>query len=137
MKFCDLFTTKASGGLRKRKRPRQRERRVFLEPLEGRILLANQIVVENQLPGAPQSVWGVVGAGDPTLQGFATDISVDHGQSVDFKINDSTSAPYHVDIYRMGYYGGMGARLVTTIPSTSVVRQVQPVPLTDFATGLV
>jgi hypothetical protein len=122
---------------RKRNPMRPRNRRIFLEQLEGRILLANQIIVENQLPGTPQSVWGVAGAGDTTLQGFATDISVDHGQTVNFKINDSTNAPYHIDVYRMGYYGGMGARLVTTISSSSVLRQVQPAPLNDFATGLV
>ena len=30
----------------------------------------------------------------------------------------TAKAPYHIDIYRMGYYQGNGARLVTTIPSS-------------------
>src|SRR5207253_6414951 len=92
---------------------------------------------ENQLAGAPASVWSVSGAGDSTIQGFTTDISVNHGQTVYFKINDSANKSYHIDVYRMGYYQGNGARLVTTIPSSQVLQQVQPSPLTDVATGLV
>ncbi len=106
--------------------------------LDDRILLAvNPIVAENQLPGTPSSVWSVAGAGDSTIQGFATNISVDHGQTVSFKINDSARAPYHIDIYRMGYYQGNGARLVTTISSSQTLDQVQPAPLTNTTTGLI
>ena len=39
----------------------------------------NPIVLENQLTGNPQSEWDVTGSGDPTIQGFATDISVNKG----------------------------------------------------------
>ena len=108
------------------------------EMLEARILLAvNAIVAENQLPGTPDTVWNVNGAGDSSIQGFATDISVDQGQTVSFKIKDTNSAPYRVDIYRMGYYAGLGARLVSTIPSSQTLRQVQPNPLKNNTTGLV
>jgi hypothetical protein len=112
-------------------------RRPHLEFLEDRILLAsNPIVVENQLPGTRSSQWDIVnGAGTPTLQGFSTDISVNVGQTVSFKINDTALAPYHVDIYRMGYYQGNGARLVTTLPSSQTTRTVQPAPLSDPNTG--
>ena len=118
-------------------RPSPRFCRPLVETLEDRMLLANAIVTENQLPGTPESVWGVSGTGDSSLQGFATDISVDQGQTISFKIHDATSAPYRIDIYRLGYYGGNGARLVTTIPSSQTLRQVQPNPLTNAATGLV
>ncbi len=37
---------------------------------------ANPIVAENCLPGNPPSQWDVSGAGDPSIQGFATQISV-------------------------------------------------------------
>src|SRR4051794_26116031 len=63
----------------KRKRSVNRIRRLFLENLEDRIVLSNVIVTENQLPGT--SNWGVSGAGDTSIQGFATDISVNHGQT--------------------------------------------------------
>ncbi|WP_210420322.1 Ig-like domain repeat protein [Aquisphaera giovannonii] len=112
--------------------------RPILEGLDERILLAvNPIVAENLLPGTPQDQWLVPGDGDPTIQGFTTDISVNHGQTVNFKVNDTAKAPYHIEIYRMGYYGGDGARLVTTIPATQVQDVVQPAPLTDPSTGMV
>src|SRR3954452_8188553 len=90
----------------------------------------NPIVCENQKLGAPSSEWDVVGAGDPTIQGFATDISVDHGQTVSFKI-DTDAPAYQLDIYRLGYYNGMGARKVATIAPPQTIAQVQPPCLTD------
>ena len=72
---------------------------------------ANPIVAENcQLGNAP-SEWDVVGSGDGSIQGFATDISVNRGETVSFKI-DTDASDYRLDIYRMGYYGGLGARKV-------------------------
>jgi VCBS repeat-containing protein len=110
--------------------------RLRLEALEDRIVLSNAIVAENQLPGTPESTWSV-GTGDTSIQGFATDISVNHGQTISFKVNDTALAPYHMDIYRLGYYQGNGARLITTIPASQTLDQVQPSPLTDAATGLI
>lgn len=104
---------------------------------ESRVLLAvNPIVTENQLPGTPETQWSVGTGADTSLQGFATDISVNHGQSISFKINDSARVAYHIDIYRMGYYQGNGARLVTNISSSQVLQQIQPNALTDPVTGL-
>jgi len=44
----------------------------------------NAIVAENQLPGNPASQWDLSGPGSTTLQGFTTDISVNHGSTVFF-----------------------------------------------------
>src|SRR3954466_7362856 len=94
-----------------------------IQDLESRTLLAaNPVVQENLLPGAPQAEWDVAGAGDISLQGFATDISVNRATTVSFKIDDASLASYHIDIYRMGYYGGMGARRVGSIPSSQTLR---------------
>ena len=94
---------------------------------------SNPIVVENSLPGTPQSQWDISGAGDPSIQGFATDISVNVGQTINFKIK--TDAPtYTINIYRLGYYGGMGARRVVTMQASG---QVQQPCLKDLTTGLV
>src|SRR5688572_7800905 len=107
-----------------------------VEELECRRLLAAlTIAQENQLPSTPQSQWDVSGAGDASLQGFATDISVNQGQTVSFKIDDKAQAPYRLDIYRMGYYGGLGARKVATITSANTLPVAQPAPLTDPTTG--
>ena len=96
---------------------------------------ANAIVAENCLPGTAQSQWDVSGAGDATIQGFTTDISVNQGQTVSFKIN-TNAANYKLEIYRMGYYGGAGARLVTTVTPSAHLPQTQPACITDVATAL-
>src|ERR1041384_4612170 len=92
----------------------------------------NAIVSENQLPGTPQSEWDLSGPGSTTLQGFATDISVNHGSTVSFKIQSGTNN-WKIDIYRLGYYQGNGARLITTILKNSA--QSQPAPITNTTTG--
>jgi hypothetical protein len=95
----------------------------------------NAVALENALPGNPASEWEVSGAGDPSIQGFATDISVNRGTVVRFKIaTDATS--YRLDIYRMGWYGGNGARKVATVLPSATLPQVQPACLYEAATGL-
>src|SRR3954468_5010682 len=71
----------------------------------------NKITAENCLPGNPDTEWDIDGSGSDTIQGFATDISVNRGDTIHFKI-DTPSTAYHIDIYRMGYYAGNGARLI-------------------------
>ncbi|HWZ78841.1 MAG TPA: N,N-dimethylformamidase beta subunit family domain-containing protein, partial [Candidatus Sulfotelmatobacter sp.] len=87
------------------------------------------------MPGNPVSAWYVDGAGSPNIQGFATDISVNVGQTVFFKIATNASA-YRIDIYRLGYYQGNGARLVASVSPSVPLPQVQPGCLTNASTGL-
>ena len=101
---------------------------------EAQSCTSNPIVCENAKTGNPASEWDIVGAGDPSIQGFATDISVNKGETVHFKI-DSAAAGYRLDIYRMGYYGGMGARKIVTVTPSAV--QSQPACLEDSTTGLI
>jgi len=96
----------------------------------------NAIEAENCLPGNPSSQWDISGAGDSSIQGFATDISFNQGQTVSFKIKTNATA-YRLDIYRMGYYSGMGARLVTSINPTATLPQSQPACVTDSTTALI
>ncbi|WP_396230903.1 hypothetical protein, partial [Frankia sp. EI5c] len=65
----------------------------------------NPIVCENSLPGSPPSEWRLSGAGDPSIQGFGTQISVNKGETIRFKVKTDASA-YRIDIFRMGYYQG-------------------------------
>src|SRR4051812_4144785 len=95
----------------------------------------NAIVCENNLPGNPGNEWDVSGSGDPTLQGFTTDISVNKGGTIRFKIS-TTALSFNIDIYRLGYYGGMGARKVGSLTSVTGGRN-QPACLTNAATLLV
>src|ERR1700758_2568552 len=92
----------------------------------------NPIVAENQMLGTPASQWDLSGPGSTTLQGFTTDISVNHGSTVYFKIQSGT-ANWRIDIYRLGYYQGNGARLIKTINMTS--KQTQPAPITNSMNG--
>src|SRR5580765_1674391 len=73
---------------------------------------SNPIVCENNLTGNPDTEWDISGAGTSTIQGFATDISVNRGSTVRFKVS-TTAASFQVNIYRLGYYGGMGAVVLT------------------------
>ena len=86
---------------------------------------ANRIVAENCRPGNPREEWDVNAEGDPEIQGFATEISVNLGETVEFKVK-THSPRYRIDIYRMGWYGGSGARLVETIQPSAPLPQAQP-----------
>ena len=103
-----------------------------LPPTQAAASCGNPIACENQLPGTPQSVWDV-GSNDSYIQGFADPFSVNVGGSINFKIQTAASS-YSIDIYRMGYYGGDGARLIQSIPATA---QNQPACNTNTVTGLV
>jgi Domain of unknown function (DUF4082)/Fibronectin type III domain/Bacterial Ig domain len=104
---------------------------------------ANPIVCENALPGDPPSDWQVSGPtggqlGDASIQGYATTMSVNAGQTVSFKINAPGVSSYHIDILRLGYYGGNGARKVASnILPTATLPQSQPACQTDASTGLI
>ena len=91
-------------------------------------MVTNRIVLENQLPGSPSTEWDVNGAGTQDIQGFATRASLQPGQSVSFKVRLAKPEPFRIDIYRLGYYGGAGARkigsaVLTTDAHTLAARQ--------------
>ena len=96
------------------------------------------IACENTQPGDPPSDWQVSGAGDSTIQGFATSMSVNAGQTESFKISTPAKA-YHIDILRIGYYQGNGARkVVSNMLPTASLPQTQPACKNDTApTGLI
>ena len=71
-----------------------------------------------------------------TIQGFADPFSVNLGGTINFKI-ESPASSYKIDIYRMGYYGGDGARLITSLTPNISVSQNQPACDTNTTTGLV
>jgi hypothetical protein len=99
----------------------------------------NPVVLENQKPGTPRDIWEVDPGTDSTLiQGFTTEISTNLGGRVDFKVDNQTGNPdYQIDIYRLGYYGGDGARFIATLDHDAVSPVVQPAPLSVPSTGLV
>ncbi len=57
----------------------------------------NAIVAENCQTGSPASEWDIGTVVDQTLQGFATDISVNRGTTVNFKVNiNSANITYSI-----------------------------------------
>ncbi|TDD70140.1 DUF4082 domain-containing protein [Actinomadura rubrisoli] len=96
----------------------------------------NAVACENSKPGSPSSEWEKISGGGQTIEGFSANFSVNVGQQVQFKVN-SPARSYSLDIYRMGYYGGDGARKVAAVAPSASLPQTQPPCLTDDATGLI
>lgn len=132
-------------GRRTRSRPDWRKRAIALAmrltlltflcvAANSAVAADNPIVIENRKPGNPASEWDVAGSGDASIQGFADDISYNLGQTAVFRVK--TNAPaYHLDIYRVGYYGGAGARKVAA--GIKGTKRVQPACKTQPSTGLI
>ncbi len=97
---------------------------------------SSAVAQENCLAGNQRSEWDVTGAGDPSIQGFATSMSVNRGETIQFKVNTPATS-YRFDIYRMGYYGGRGARFITSFaPSATLPQSQDPCPVQN-TTGLI
>ena len=94
----------------------------------------NPIVTENALPGNPISEWGVPDFRDNRIAGFSTKMSLNSGETVRFKIDVQSGATYTLKIYRIGYYGGNGARLIQNLGTLSGT--VQPAGISDPVTGM-
>jgi len=78
---------------------------------------SNAIVRENALPGA--SDWQRPVGGD--IQLYATQIGALPGDAVDLHV--STAYRYRVLVYRLGWYGGAGARELACLPACDADEQ--------------
>lgn len=96
---------------------------------------ANPVVCENALAGTDPSVWDISGAGDPSIQGFSTDISVNVGGTIGFKV-DTNARAYTIQIFRTGYYQGLGARKIADVTPSATLPQTQPQCVSDITTEL-
>ena len=68
------------------------------------------VLAENAKPGT--TAWKITGTQSSTgIMGYANRVQASAGQSVTLYVS-TAAATFHVDAYRMGYYGGTGARLV-------------------------
>lgn len=62
------------------------------------------------------------------IKGFASDGGTAPGDCLDFRVTVDPPQPFGIDIYRIGWYDGEGARKITTSPRLSGIKQ--PAPLT-------
>jgi len=98
----------------------------------------NPIVLENQKPG--DSAWQFVSGGTRAddigkqIKGYASATSVNKGGLIDFKISVAPAQAFSIEVWRMGYYGGTGGRLVQTIGPLNGAQQ--PACPIDATTGL-
>jgi len=98
----------------------------------------NPIVLENQNPGAvdweiPFGRSGSDAVGQ--IKGYASAVSVNKGESINFHISVNPAQTYTIDVYRLGWYQGLGARLMQHIGPLNGTQQAKcPV---DALTGLI
>ncbi|MFI5547274.1 DUF4082 domain-containing protein [Streptomyces sp. NPDC051815] len=101
----------------------------------------NAIVCENSKPGTPTEEWFAPSAyGD--IKGFPDRTSVQAGETLHFKVQSPTT--YKVSVYRLGHYGGTGARLMSTAAQAAQTHPANFAPggnpaacTTKASTGLV
>jgi hypothetical protein len=87
-----------------------------VKPVARGCSTGNPIALENCYPGSTDWVLAstpTVAAGG--IEGFATATSINRGESLGLRVNTAGGVSYDAEIYRSGYYGGSGARLVSAI----------------------
>ncbi|HVY74766.1 MAG TPA: N,N-dimethylformamidase beta subunit family domain-containing protein, partial [Puia sp.] len=60
------------------------------------------------------------------IEGYVSKTSIRVGETLDVFVSTDPDDSYSLDIYRMGYYGGKGGRLVKSIPSLEGTKQPTP-----------
>jgi hypothetical protein len=94
---------------------------------------SNPTQVENSKPGS--SDWEVTQVGlNHEIEGYASRTSVNRGEQVELFVN-TTDPTYTIDVFRMGWYNGLGARRI--LPTIHRTGTVQAAPVVDPVTGMV
>jgi len=97
------------------------------------------VAIENQQPGSGN--WAMWVGGMPAddlnkqIKGYASATSVNKGDSITFYVSAAPAQTYTIDIYRMGYYQGLGGRLLQSVGPLPGVQQ--PLCPGDLNTGLI
>ena len=77
----------------------------------------NPVQMENARPGAEPAVWLPPAIPPTRIEGYASELSVLPGEQVHLHVSTADGDRYRVEVYRLGYYGGLGARLLDCVPS--------------------
>ena len=59
------------------------------------------------------------------IEGYASSTSVNRGESISFYVR-TTAPTFNIDVFRMGYYGGAGARLMYSVQNINGSNQTYP-----------
>ncbi|MCS7272126.1 MAG: twin-arginine translocation signal domain-containing protein, partial [Gemmataceae bacterium] len=61
------------------------------------------------------------------IEGYCTRTSVAAGEKIGFCVSTQPASPFHIHIYRLGYYGGTGGRRMTILgPFEGQPQEVPP-----------
>lgn len=99
------------------------------------------IQVENARHGFPGWESGLFDSSARTttapIQGYASEISVLPGEVLKLHVSVNPAAAYRIQVFRLGWYQGLGARLLRCIPSCRGSKSGSPLPIPtpDQATG--
>ena len=90
----------------------------------------NRIQSENMNPGTPN--WQLANpATDGSIEGYASLTSVNIGGTIQLFVN-TTDSTYNIEVFRTGWYQGIGARLLMSM--SGLTGHVQVIPPTNPAT---
>ncbi|CAN0486341.1 unnamed protein product, partial [Phaeothamnion confervicola] len=64
----------------------------------------------------------------PFVEGYCSKQSVKAGESLEIKVSTNPPAKLQIEVFRMGYYNGRGARLMTTLGPFDGKTQPTPEP---------
>jgi sugar lactone lactonase YvrE len=93
------------------------------------------IRIENRLPG-DRGFALLKPASNGECEVYCSAVSVAAGDTVDVFVHTTQSQAVRLDLYRIGHYQGLGARLVSTLPRVTATAQL-PYYSLDGSTGLV
>src|SRR2546428_1033076 len=95
-------------------------------PASTAVAATNAVVTENQQPGSSSWQLGSVVANDPSgqIKGYASATSASPGDSLTLYVTVNPAQTYNIDVYRIGWYGGLGGRL--RLHARPLARVTQP-----------
>ena len=98
---------------------------------------ANTIVTENQQPGSDAWQLGALVSDDANgqIKGYASATSVSQGQTITLYVTVNPAQTYTIDIFRLGWYQGLGGRLMRHVGPRTGTKQAACLP--DQTTGLI
>ena len=101
----------------------------------------NPIITENEQPGTSEWQLGdffsrpYASDSIGQIKGYASATSVNKGENITLYVTVNPAQTYTIDVYRLGWYQGMGARLMQHIGPLNGI--TQPTCPTDPTTGLI
>ena len=88
---------------------------------------ANAVEVENALPGAAH--WFSADATSGAIAVYASATDALPGERVGIHVSVTPAASYRLEVYRLGWYDGVGGRLVACVPSCTTAKEGAPWPV--------